>query len=120
LQEEEKTLHQRLTDAAEDYTAGVLTRAQIRTITAGTRTRLEEIEAQLAQIGSEYDLASMLGDVNYVYEQIEGMTQDERRALVRAVVERVALFPRPKGVKRMIPESVRVTLRAAAEGRAGR
>jgi site-specific DNA recombinase len=120
LQQEERTLQQRLTDAAEDYAAGIFTRAQMQTITMKTRARLDEIEEQLTQIGSTYDLSSILGDVDYVHQQIDAMTQDERRALVRAVVERVELFPRPKGTKRMLPESVRITLRTAAEVRAGR
>jgi site-specific DNA recombinase len=119
LREEEATLRRRLTDAAEDYAAGILTRAQMQTISTKTRGRLDDIEAQLAQLGSAYDLSAMLGDVEYVHEQIENMSQTDQRALVRAVVERVELFPRPKGVKRMIPESVKITLRSAAEVRAG-
>jgi DNA invertase Pin-like site-specific DNA recombinase len=115
LQAEERTLRQRLTDAAEDYTAGILTRAQMQTITTKARTRLDEIESELARIGSAYDLTSVLGDLDYVYEQIEAMSQKEQRALVRAVVERVTLHPRPKGTKRLTPECVTITLRAAGD-----
>ncbi len=120
LREEETTLLRRLTDAAEDYAEGILTRSQVQTITMKTRSRLDEIEVELARLGSAYDLSSVLGDLEYVHEQIENMAQKEQRALVGAVVERVELFPRPKGVKRMMPESVKVTLRSAADVRVGR
>ncbi|MGY1693575.1 recombinase family protein [Geodermatophilus sp. SYSU D00814] len=113
LQDESRQLRQRLTDAAEDYAAGIFTRDQARTITTKTRSRLAEIEEELTRIGNTYDLSSMLGDADYVHEQIENMTQDERRALIRAIVERVSLHPRPKGTKQLSPECVKVEIRPA-------
>ncbi|MGY1633802.1 recombinase family protein [Geodermatophilus sp. SYSU D01186] len=115
LREEEATLRRRLTDVAEDYAAGILTRAQVQTVTTKTRARLEQIESELAEIGSAYNLSSVLGDVEYVYQQIDSMSPNEQRALVRAVVEQVTLHPRPKGTKNLTRECVVVKLRSAAD-----
>ena len=60
----------------------------------------------------------MLGDVDYVYQRIDGMTQDERRALIRAVVERVTLHPRRPGTKRLEPQSVTVKIRTPGSAHA--
>jgi site-specific DNA recombinase len=119
LKQAESTLRQRLAHAADDYADGNLTREQLARITERTRTRLEEVESQVAAMGGAYDLSSLLGDIEYVADAVGRMTTEEQRALIGAVVRTIQLMPRARGSRVPRPEDVSVTLRSAADIRSG-
>jgi site-specific DNA recombinase len=109
LRTEEMTLHQRLTDLADDYADGILTRTQLASGSEKIRTRLAEIGDELVNLGDRASLASLLADVEFVYQEIDAMTEDQRRTLVRGVLASVELLPIGRGNRRPSREQIRMT-----------
>jgi site-specific DNA recombinase len=97
LRAEEATLQQRLTDLADDYADGILSRTQLASGSERIRARLTEIGQELANLGDRASLASLLADVEYVYQEIDNMTEEQRRSLVRATLASVELLPIGRG-----------------------
>jgi DNA invertase Pin-like site-specific DNA recombinase len=104
---EERSLEVRLTEVAEDYAAGTLTRAQMQIATAKMRGRLDQIQEELAEVGTVgFTLTDAQRDTEFLFREVEEMSTDERRQLVQAVFRSVTLLPRGRGVRSTPQESV--------------
>jgi len=97
-------LQDRLNDAAQAYAAGTVTLAQLTTINAAVRPKLDEAQIAAASPSRARVLGDLVGtDPAAVWEQ---MTPHRRRAVVDLLVE-VRIMPTGKG-PRFAPESVRI------------
>lgn len=95
-----------LTEAAQMFTAGEITRAQLATITADARARIEAIESQLAQAGTSSPLAQFTtaDDVGLVWfgpggpdgDRTGGLSLGARREVLRLLCD-VTILPAPFG-----------------------
>jgi hypothetical protein len=100
-------LQDRLSDAAEAYAAGVVTMAQLATINASLKPKLEQAQAEAASPSR----AKVLGELvsRDPAEVWQGMSADQRRAVVALLVE-VTIMPTRHGPV-FDPESVRIEWR---------
>jgi site-specific DNA recombinase len=99
-------LHDRLNDAAEAYAAGAITLAQLTTINAAVRPKLDQAQTDAASP----DRAKVLGDLVKATDPAtvwERMTPDRRRAVVGMLVE-IRIMPTRKGPP-FDPKSVKIT-----------
>ena len=101
-------LQDRLNDAAEAYAAGTVTLAQLTTINAAVRPKLDEAQTDAAS-PSRAKVLSDLVDATDPATVWERMTPERRRAVVDLLVE-VRIMPTGKG-PRFDPESVQVIWR---------
>lgn len=129
LRIEEATLRSRLDAVAEDYAEGLMDRGQFRAATEKLRTRLAEVEAEVARAEEVTDLADAVSDDHRAEVLMSflamdpdtpdadraPMNVDELRSLIAAVFERVELLPRGRGQRHLLPEHFRLTPRHAAE-----
>ena len=101
-------LQDRLNDAAEAYAAGAVTLAQLTTINAAVRPKLDEAQVAAASPNRARVLGDLVDatDPAAVWEQL---TPERRRAVVDLLVE-VRIMPTGKG-RRFDPEQVRVSWR---------
>jgi site-specific DNA recombinase len=95
--EEVRALRRRLDDAAEDYSAGLIDREQMRRITANLRPKLEEAEAALSSDRGAVppDLAALVG-ADDVAARWEALPLRSQRAVLDELC-RVVLLPTRKG-----------------------
>jgi hypothetical protein len=99
-------LHDRLNDAAEAYAAGAVTLAQLTTINAALRPKLDQAQSDAASP----DRARVLGNLVKATDPAtvwERMTPDRRRAIVDMLVE-IRIMPTRTG-PRFDPKSVKIT-----------
>ena len=125
---EEATLRARMDEIADAFADGEMTRAQVARATAKAGERLTAIGAQLARLGDKgalgalalppgwTTLAGLHDAVDAVQGRLEGMSLDERRAVVSRTLEAVTLLPRGRGSRGLVPE--KILLRHQREGRA--
>lgn len=102
-------LQDRLTDAAEAYGAGTITLAQMTTITAALRPRIDEAQT----VAASPNRAKVLGDLVTASDPAiawENMTPQRRRAVVDLLLD-VRILPTGKG-PRFDPESVELAWKA--------
>ncbi|OBG78680.1 recombinase family protein [Mycobacterium sp. E3305] len=99
-------LHDRLNDAAEAYAAGAITLAQMTTINAALRPKLDQAQTDAASP----DRTRVLGGLVKTTDPAtmwERMTPDQRRAVVDMLVK-IRIMPTRKG-PRFDPKSVEIT-----------
>ncbi len=102
----------RLEEAAELFASGVITGAQLSTITSTVRADLDRLEERISRAGSSTVLAPFLGrlDPHDIWEQL---SIDRRRAVVRELMD-VTIYP-GLGGKDYRPELTRITPRLPDE-----
>jgi DNA invertase Pin-like site-specific DNA recombinase len=100
-------LQDRLNDAAEAYAAGVVTMAQLTTINASLKPKLEQAQKEAASPNREKVLGELVS--REPAEVWQGMSADQRRAVVGVLVE-VTIMPTRHGPV-FDPESVRIDWR---------
>lgn len=106
-------LRQRLSDAAEDYAEGLLTRDQLRSITVRLRPRVEQLEASSPPASTDQaSLAEMVSaeDVHAAWERLD---LRQRKVLVDLLVS-VTVLPAPRGRAPFDPAAVRIEWKAQA------
>lgn len=105
-------LRGRIEDLALEYAAddeGVLTASQLRTATAGLKTKLAAVEARMADAGRVDVLGSLINAENV--EAAWRVMRREHRGRCRAVVDTlmtVRVLPVGRGARKFHPESVMV------------
>lgn len=109
LRLEADTLRRRLDDMAADYADGTLTRSQLHAGTERARSRLAEIEAELAAAGRD-DLVAPLVSSGDVRAAWEALSTDRRRAVL-AVLMDVTIHPPGRGTRTFRPETVEIRWR---------
>lgn len=99
-----RELQDRLNDAAEAYASGTITMAQLTTINAAIRPKLEEAQAGAASPSRAKVLGDLVGrDPGEVWQEI---SPDQRRAVVALLVG-VVIMPTRRGPI-LDPESVKI------------
>ncbi|MDV7198105.1 recombinase family protein [Rhodococcus kroppenstedtii] len=111
LGSEADTLRRRLDDLAVDYADGALTRTQFRTANDRVRSRLAEIEADMANAGAANLVAPLVtgGDVAAAWADL---STDRKRAVVDALAV-VTLRTVGRGRHRFTPEAFAETVEVA-------
>lgn len=106
-------LRQRLDDAAEDYSEGLIDREQLRRITAALRPRLEEAQAArtAARGPSAPELAELVGadDVRALWQSFD---VHQRRAVMQELLE-VVIMPTKRKGPTFDPTAVGITWKAS-------
>ncbi|AWK73174.1 hypothetical protein CBI38_18030 [Rhodococcus oxybenzonivorans] len=104
LSAEADVLRRRLEDLAEDY--GIMTRDQFRTANEKVRTRLAELEAEIAAAGAADVIAPLVasGDVAAAWEDL---TTARKRAVIDVLAD-VTIHPPGRGTRTFRPETVLV------------
>lgn len=111
LRAEADTLRRRLDDAAADYADGILTRAQLATVTERIRDRLAEVDNEVAAAGSS-DLVAPLVAAEDVTAAFDALPVGRKRATIDALME-VTLKPPGRGVRIFNPDDVVITWKGA-------
>jgi len=83
----------RLTDVAESFADGEMTRDQFSTANRRIAERLQASRDQLASLGGHHDLARYLGQGDQLRDRWHAMTNDQRRAVIRSVIKTVTVNP---------------------------
>lgn len=112
LVEEANKTRARLEEAAGLFASGVITGAQLSTVTATVRAELDHLEASIGRAGSSTALAPFLGNVDPQHLWDE-MRIDQRRAIVRELME-VVIHP-GLGGKEYRPELTKITPRVNSD-----
>jgi DNA invertase Pin-like site-specific DNA recombinase len=99
-------LRARLEELAAAFADGEVTRSQLRIGSAKARTRLAEVEAEMADAGRVSVLGPLLAAAD-VAAHWEGMSLAARRGVVGALAE-VVLLPPGRGVRTFRPETVQI------------
>lgn len=107
-------LRQELDEWAEDRASRRVTREQMLTATATLQPQLDAAEDKLARLGAGTPLHGLTtASESDVAAWWDGLDVERRRAVVRWVLERVAVRSRGKGRARPQPEHVEIVARAA-------
>jgi site-specific DNA recombinase len=101
-------VERRLDELAEDYADGTVDRRQWSVARKRLEARRDALSARLAASGPS-PLRMLAGDV---YDAWEGLTFDQRHAIIGAVVDRVTVGPAVRGRNRFDPDRVDVVWRA--------
>ena len=76
-----------------------MTREQFRTATQRLTARLTGSRERLASLGGHRDLARYLGHGEELRRRWASMTLDQRRAVIRSLVEAVVIGPAVRGAR---------------------
>lgn len=109
LREEAEALRLRLESLATEFADGELTAAQLRTATGRIRSRLAEVEGQMASSGELPVLTNLLSAVD-VRVKWATLDNDQRRLIIDTIME-VRIHPVGAGVRNFRPESVEINWR---------
>jgi hypothetical protein len=103
-------LQDRLHDAAEAYAAGAITMAQLTTINAAVKPKLEEAQAEAASPSRAKVLGELVAsrDPRQVWDEL---SPDQRRAVVTLLVE-VKIMPTHHGPP-FDPDAIKITWKTA-------
>ncbi|MEU7710639.1 recombinase family protein [Micromonospora chalcea] len=113
MRDELGSLRSRLDDLATDYAAGLVTRSQFLTASQTMRSRVDELEDQLSQLGSDSAVKGVTGMTDeQVRRHWDGLDVDRRRSLILAVVVSCRLRQKGRGVRRTDERHVDVLFRA--------
>ncbi len=104
LRDDAVALRARLNSAATDYADGNITASQLRTITERIRTKLADVEREMADAGRVDVLGALVGATD-VRAAWDALSVDRRRAVV-ATLATVTVHPPGRGVRTFRPESV--------------
>lgn len=109
LRDQAQALRRRLEALAVDFADGDLTAAQLRAATDRIRTRLADVERQMADAGRVDVLGPLIAgrDVVKVWEALD---TDRRRVIIDTLMT-VTLMPPGRGARTFDPETVRVKWR---------
>lgn len=113
LREEEAALRDRLAILGEDYAAGDIDRATMQAGSRKLRERLAEVEAEIAKAGRVDAIAGV--DIEYLADSWDGLSLDDRRAIVRSAFESIRIKSRGKG--RVAPTREHMPVKFAPEWR---
>jgi site-specific DNA recombinase len=104
LREEAAAIRRRLNDLAADAVDGTITRAQLHAASARATTRLDAIDAELADTGREDVLAPLIADENVaaVWEELD---LSRKRAVLSALWD-VVLHPTGRGSRGFDPNTI--------------
>lgn len=105
---EADTLRRRLNDLAEDYADGAVTRQQFRTANDRVRSRLGELETEMATAGAA-DLVAPLVTSGDVAAAWADLTTPRKRNVIDALAV-VTMLPLGRGRHRFTPESFAETI----------
>ena len=110
LRTEAVGLRERLDALAVDFADGSLTASQLRTATERLRTRLGDVEAELADSARVDVFGDMIGakDVRAAWD---ALSVDRQRLIVDALME-VTLHAPGRGTRTFRPETVDITWRS--------
>ncbi len=106
LATEAQAVRERLDGVAAQFADGVLTDAQLRTITTRLRDRLAELESEMAEIGRANTVAPLASaaDAAAVWETLD---MSRKRAIISALME-VTVHSPGQGVREFRPETVEI------------
>ena len=107
LRDQATALRARLDGLATEFADGDLTPSQLRTATERLRTRITDIEAQLADAGRT-DLLGPLVTADDVRDTWTALNLDRKRAVINTLMT-VRLHPVGRGSRTFRPETVEIT-----------
>lgn len=118
LRDEEQALQKRLTDMAEDYASGNVTRAQFLAATDRARERLEEIAQALADMMAPQAPKDLLNlpSPREVRAAVDSMPLDVVRTVVERMTRSVALLPLGRGRRKVGWHNLIVWFNPSPEG----
>lgn len=109
LRDQATALRSRLDSLAVDFADGAVTASQLRTATTRARTRLAEVEAQMADAGRVDVLGPLVSAVDV--EVVWGSLSAARRRTVVDLLMLVTVMPAGRGRRVFDPETVRIEWR---------
>lgn len=109
LSAEADVLRRRLEDLAVDYADGIMTRQQFRTANERARSRLAELEAEIAAAGASDVIAPLVssGDVAAAWSEL---STARRRSVIETLAE-VTLYSPGRGRRTFDPRTVGIVWR---------
>lgn len=113
LRREVVELREALAANAADYGDGLITRQVFLEVNGRLQSRLEAAEERLAGLGGSPDLAALVGAED-VARTWEALPVARRRAVVQALIERLVLRQRGRGVAEQSDRDVAIQWRAAS------
>lgn len=110
-------LRGRLEEGAQGFAAGVITMAQLTTMTGALRPELEEVERELTEHREPHRAADLLKDLDVVWDRLVEMDLETLRELVDEVFETIEVRRRGRGGHRppFGPEHFTATLRGVTQ-----
>lgn len=103
-------LRSRLTELATAYAAGLVTIGQMTTATETLRAELAAVEDQMSRSAGSTALAGL--DVEYLFQEWEGMDLGKQRTIIESVIESIVILPQGKGARVPRAKNVVITYRA--------
>ncbi|TAM93515.1 MAG: recombinase family protein [Jatrophihabitans sp.] len=102
----------KLTGLAEDYAAGEITREQFKTATAILQKQITANRERLATLDGHGELARYLGQGEQLRDRWHAsLSLDQRRAVIRSIVEAVTIHPATVGTSRFDPDRAEIRWR---------
>lgn len=101
----------RLTELAEAFADGELTRVQLAAATKKLTATSSADRERLATINGRRDMVRYVGQGDQVRERWHAMSLDQRRAVIRSVIESVVVHPATPGLKRFDPDRIELRWR---------
>jgi site-specific DNA recombinase len=100
-------LRMRLTELAGAYAAGLVTIGQMTNATETLRAELVSVEEQMGRSARSTVLAGL--DVEYVYQEWDGLDIPRQAQIVRSVVKSIVILPQGKGTRVPKASNVQIT-----------
>jgi DNA invertase Pin-like site-specific DNA recombinase len=107
LQVKAEGLRMRLTELAGAYAAGLVTIGQVTSATETLRAELVSVEEQMGRSARSTVLAGL--DVEYVYQEWDGLDIPRQAQIVRSVVKSIVILPQGKGARVPKASNVQIT-----------
>jgi hypothetical protein len=107
LQVKAEGLRMRLTELAGAYAAGLVTIGQMTSATETLRAELVSVEEQMGRSARSTVLAGL--DVEYVYQEWDGLDIPRQAQIVRSVVKSIVILPQGKGARVPKASNVQIT-----------
>jgi len=107
LQVKAESLRMRLTELAGAYAAGLVTIGQMTSATDTLRAELVSVEEQMGRSARSTVLAGL--DVEYVYQEWDGLDIPRQAQIVRSVVKSIVILPQGKGARVPKASNVQIT-----------
>ena len=106
-----KALSQRREELSEMFARGEIDRAQMLAGARAAQTEIDEANSRLAAMTHTDALSEYIGNGDALRAGWTELTGDRQRAIVRAVVESVAIGPAVRGRNRFDPNRIHITWR---------
>lgn len=101
-------LESRLTELADMWAAGAISRSEWLTARSGIEARLESGRREYARERNGAALEEFVGRPGALRAAWDGLSLDRRRAVLRSVIDRIDIGPARRGVNRFDPDRVDV------------